>query len=727
MAAVAGWLALVLALALAVVASDAKWAPTQCGPANQTTRWTSKVDPRHVLPEYPRPQMVRGPASWHNLNGLWQYQPSASGDESVPYGKQLSSEILVPFPVESCLSGIGKVTTQWHWYRLVFDRPAAFSLASTWLRFGAVDWQSFFYFNGALIGYNTGGYNGFAFDISKSLRATGNELIVHVYDPSDDGVQPNGKQRLSAITDPGSDTYTPSSGIWQTVWLENVLAAHIVHVLLETDTRLLTLQVEATGSATPAPVTWRVIDSGKPILTGDTVTGAGGVVSITIPHAKLWEPRSPFLYGLELTLGSGDSVYSYFAMRSIGVQHVMHPAVPGTGMQVGVDRPGSDMPGFPIVQEDPSACWKLCNTTVGCIAWAYGVASKDCDPQPRCWLKSSAGGTMANKCRISGVQPVLAGPVIRPVLNGGFLFMAGWLDQSYWPDGQYTAPTDEALASDLVAVGTFGFNTVRLHQKVNPERWYWHADRLGVIVLQDMIQKYGSATAATVPFFYDDMRHMISGKKNHPCIVQWTLFNEDDCWKVFNVSEALAVMQSLDATRLIDFNSGGGANHLGLADVNDIHTYPWPGDTKPTKTQYGMIGEFGGAGAFVAGKEWVTGKCGSYLNVDTPEDQANTYIQMAKMIQSIKKDISVSIWTQITDLELECEGFLNYDRSSKFDAVQTRRLWQANQDLIYKNSAAGEDDLQLAMAAAAPPTSDVAIDEQRSRSSRSTPSVAASF
>jgi len=198
-----------------------------------------------------------------------------------------------------------------------------------------------------------------------------------------------------------------------------------------------------------------------------------------------------------------------------------------------------------------------------------------------------------------------------------------------------------------------------------------------------MIQKYGGSSPATVPLFHEDMRRMMFGRKNHPCIVQWTLFNEGDCWNSFNVSASLDLMRSYDQTRLIDVDSGGDANDFHLGDVNDIHTYPWPGDTNPTTTQYGMVGEFGGVGAFIPGKEWVAGKCTTYLKVDTPQAEADAYIKMAQMLKSVKKDISVSIYTQITDVELECDGFLNYDRSNKFTAEQTKAIFNANQDLIF--------------------------------------------
>jgi len=270
------------------------------------------------------------------------------------------------------------------------------------------------------------------------------------------------------------------------------------------------------------------------------------------------------------------------------------------------------MPGYPVVlpSADPSLCWSLCNTTQGCVAWANGVPDCDQYQQPQCWLKSAVPIKTTNKCRTSGVSAQPATVVVRPYLNGGFLFLAGWLDQSFWPDGLFTHPTEDALLYDLQAVQMFGLNTVRLHQKVNPERWYWHADRLGIVVLQDAVQKYGGATNATIEPFLNDITAMINGRYNHPCIVQWTVFNEFDCVQAFpNVSAVVDMVRDMDPSRLIDTNSGGPANDLHIADVNDIHTYPYPGDPLPSATQYGMVGEYGGVGAFVAGHEWVPNQC----------------------------------------------------------------------------------------------------------------------
>merc|ERR1712178_618673 len=181
--------------------------------------------------------------------------------------------------------------------------------------------------------------------------------------------------------------------------------------------------------------------------------------------------------------------------------------------------------------------------------------------------------------------------------------------------------------------------------------------------------------------------NMINGRGNHPCIVQWETFNEGDCWSVFktppyDVAGIVKLAKELDPTRLVDTDSGGGANNMHIADVNDIHTYPYPGDPQPSGTQYGMIGEFGGIGAFVQGKEWVPGKCHTYLKVDTATDEANKYIEMAKTIESRVDHVSASVYTQTTDLELECDGFLNYDRSNKFSDDETKAIFDANQAII---------------------------------------------
>lgn len=444
----------------------------------------------------------------------------------VLQGQTLNSSILVPFPVESCLSGVGE-THQYFLYRTVFDAPfAATGNTITNIHFGAVDWNTTVYLNGAVAGTHVGGYDGFSFDITTALQATGNELFVYVFDPSDAGAQPNGKQRISAITNPGGDTYTPSSGIWQTVWLESVPSYYITSLVILADSATLTLTANA-NSGSGGIVTATVYNNGAVV---QTLSGASGsVLSSVIPNPRLWQPSNPFLFNLTITAcsqastGVCDTVHSYFGMRSVTLGTYERPGTPPTGPQTGIDRGGMDLPGYPVAlpQADPNLCWDMCNQTAECQAWAYGMPDCGGDPaQAQCWLKSGSPSPSSQPCRVSGAQGTAAGLARRPFINGNFTFLAGWLDQSWWPDGQYTAPTDAALAFDVQAIALFGLNTVRLHQKVNPERWYWYADVLGVVVLQDMIQQYGGASAATVPLFMADLKAMIDGRYNHPSIIQ---------------------------------------------------------------------------------------------------------------------------------------------------------------------------------------------------------------
>jgi hypothetical protein len=613
--------------------SASLWKRTQCGgpsgPADVPSRWADDVKPTETpLNVYPRPQMVRqgagsqhetslerlrdegDSATWFNLNGMWEWEPATVNGmweyepawQEPPFGKTLSSQILVPYPVESCLSGVAPKSVAEHvqsmWYRLTFNHATGKD-GRTLIHFGAVDWQATVYLNTVNLGSHVGGYDGFSFDITNHLKES-NELLVNVFDPSDYGAQPNGKQRISAIDNPSGDTYTPSSGIWQTVWLENVPKDSYIRRLDINQASLSTLTVSADivdpGSNS---LTFTVMDGDREVT---SVTSEQTTVEIQIPGAKLWTPDEPNLYDLKVTYGS-DTVISYFGLRTFTV-----------------------------------------------------------------------GKTPGNN-------------VTRPLLNGKFTFLAGFLDQSFWPDGQYTAPTDKALESDLLATKMFGFNMIRLHQKVNPERWYYYADRHGLVIFQDMIQKYTEATSATVPLFVEDLTAMVLGRGNHPCIVQWTAFNEEDCWGVFteppyDVTGIVRLLKKLDPTRLVDTDSGGGADNLHVGDVHDVHTYPNPGDPIPRGNQYAMIGEFGGIGAFIPEKEWVPNKWYAFLGVNTAADQANKYIEFAKTILKAVDHVSASVYTQTTDLETECDGFLNYDRSNKFTDEQTKAIHDANRAII---------------------------------------------
>lgn len=541
------------------------------------------------------------PSTWKNLNGMWEWESASSS--TPPFGKTLQGSILVPFPVESCLSGVAPSRSapdhvMRMWYRLKFDLGDLTPERRMLLHFGAVDWQTVVYLNQVKVGNHTGGYDGFSFDITNHIQSNGNELLIYVYDPSDHGKQPNGKQVISSIWHPFGDQYTPSSGIWQTVWLESVPHEFVERLQIN---QASTTAVEFTAFTSSESVHYEILDEGKVIAQGQAQSGSPKVVPLPQINLKLWSPDSPHLYDLQITTAA-DKVISYFGLRT----------------------------------------------------FALSINS-----------------------------------VARPLLNGNFTFMAGFLDQSWWPDGQYTAPTDEALESDFVATKMFGFNMIRLHQKVNPERWYYFADKHGVIVFQDMIQKFYGATSATIPLFVDDLTAMIKGRGNHPCIVQWNMFNENDCWSVFktkpfDVAGIVELAKNLDPTRLVDTDSGGSANNFHIGDVNDMHDYPNPPNPQASATQYAMIGEFGGLGAFIKGKEWVPGKCYAKKGVSgiTPSQQTQDYVAMAATIASHVDHVSASVYTQTTDVELECDGFLNYDRTNKFTTEETTAIRRANEKMI---------------------------------------------
>ena len=651
--------------ALATAARPAAWQRTKCGSYHNLsaqpdliTQWGATVSPATPpLCEYPRPQMTRPSSTMTCLNGLWEYQLAAQG-EAPPFNTELNQTILVPFPLESCLSGAFRWPeySPYMFYRLLFDAPAAGGGDGvTLLHFGAVDYNASVYLNGALLGApHAGGYDGFSF-VLPPLLAANNELIVAVHDPSDKGVQVEGKQRVSAIDRPGGDTYTPSSGIWQTVWLESVAAFHVSGLRVRGDAANLYISA-STYPNVPGSLSVAVSLAGAPVATAAGATFEELV--IPIPSPSLWHPDHPTLYDIALTAtepstGASDTVGSYQGLRSVGLVTASTPPVPASGPRVGWDNHGGDLPGQPteLPAADYTLCWALCNQTAGCVAWSYGSNATGCNdgPKPKCWLKGATEGWSQNVCRTAGDQGSPGQQVLRPAINGEFTFLAGWLDQSWWSDGEYTAPTDEALRFDLQAVKDLGLNAVRLHQKVNSERWYYHADVLGVVVLQDMPQKYGGATEATVAPFLAELKAMIDGRGNHPSIVQWDLYNEGDCVGVFNASEVVQWAQAYDPHRLIDTNSGGPANNLHIGDVNDIHSYPWPGSPRPSATQYAMVGEFGGIGAFTPGAEWSPGQCYAYLANPTPEVEAETYVNMTQMLMQGKDTgVSVSIFTQLS-------------------------------------------------------------------------------
>lgn len=556
-----------------------EWKPAE-GPLK--TRWSKDVDPRKPHPEYPRPQMER--KQWMNLNGLWEMAivPKNAGKPSA-----FDTSILVPFPVESALSGVMKPVSENEqiWYRRVFQLPGDWHGKRLMLNFGAVDFETRVWVNGKEVGSHTGGYDAFSFDITDATVPVGeNEVVVAVWDPTDAGTQPRGKQ----IRKPHGIWYTPTSGIWQTVWLEPVSSAHIKSLKIVPDIDSGVVRVKAITTATLGrfDIEATVRDGKKVIATA--MVPPGGTLVLPIKKARLWSPETPHLYSLSVNLKLGreslDSVESYFGMRKISL--------------------GKDERGF-----------------------------------------------------------------TRLMLNNKPYFQLGPLDQGFWPDGLYTAPTDEALRFDIEITKKLGFNMARKHVKIEPSRWYYWCDKLGLLVWQDMpsgdkyiggndpdIQRSPESAAQ----FEKELTAMVMNLGNHPSIVMWVPYNEG--WGQWDTARIVNMVKELDPSRLV--NNASGWTDRGVGDVNDIHRYPGPAAPEPEPVRAGVLGEFGGLGLPLAGHTWQSEKNWGYRSFTNAAALAGAYVDlMARLFPLIRtKGLSAAVYTQTTDVEVEVNGLLTYDR-----------------------------------------------------------------
>jgi len=562
------------------------------GKAVLMTPFAAKIDTANVLGEYPRPQMTR--EKWMNLNGIWQFQPGTGFGQTLPTGT-FSQKILVPFPVESAISG---VMTHYDnlWYRRTFTIPVEWSRQRILVHFGAVDYESEVYINGQAVGVHVGGYDPFTYDITSKLIAGGlQEIAVKVNDPTNAGGQPRGKQSLT----PGGIMYTACSGIWQPVWLEPVPQTSIsdLKIVPDLDNSSVVIKASTLGNDSTLTVNIEVKDGANTVaqFTGN----ANSNLRIPVVNPKLWSPNSPFLYDLKITLMSGntplDSLGSYFGMRKISMKQV--------------------------------------------------------------------------------------GSVQKLFLNNESIFQFGPLDQGYWPDGVYTAPTDSAMLFDLQNIKGFGYNMVRKHIKVEPYRWYYYADKLGLLVWQDMPSSNSytnSPQTINTPQFKSELEKMVQTHWNSPSIVMWVVFNESQ--GQHDTPALVSDVISLDSTRLVNQASGG--NYFGVGNILDLHSYPGPGC--PVSTSQALTcGEFGSIGLNVPNHLWGTGL--SFIMVDTEDELMSTYQDYAKSLMQFKSynGLSAAVFTQITDVEVEVNGIYTYDRAiCKMDKAT---LLATNQDVINKN------------------------------------------
>jgi len=559
--------------------APAAWQPA-AGPLK--TRWAKDVSPQNALPEYPRPQMVR--KEWLNLNGLWDFHITP---RDAPKPETFQTQILVPFPVESALSGVMKRVSEDDrlWYRRRFELPRHWFGRRVLLHFGAVDFQTTVCVNGKEVGQHRGGYDGFRLDITEALKPTGiNELVVSVWDPTDAGTQPRGKQNRK----PNGIWYTSTSGIWQTVWLEPVNAAYITELQITPDVDHNSVTVWPRTPAILGDCLMQVTirDGGREIYTASVT--AGGKLTLPVKNAKLWSPENPHLYTLTAALKLGsrtlDTVESYFGMRKISL--------------------GKDSKSF-----------------------------------------------------------------TRLMLNNQPYFQFGPLDQGFWPDGTYTAPTDEALRYDIEMTKKLGFNMARKHVKIEPDRWYYWCDKLGLLVWQDMPsgEKYIrpdepdiKRSPESAKEFETELQALIEGRGNHHCIVLWVPYNEG--WGQWETAHVVDLIKKLDPTRLVDDASGW--TDRGVGDVNDLHKYPGPGSPEPETRRAIVLGEFGGLGLPIPGHTWQSEKNWGYRSFTNSAALTDAYLDLIAKLFPLaeEKGLSAAVYTQTTDVEVEVNGLMTYDR-----------------------------------------------------------------
>lgn len=589
---------LVLLITVCSLNSFAQWAPAG---DKIKTAWADKIDVNSVLPEYPRPIMER--ADWKNLNGLWNYAISEAGQMQP---ENFDGEILVPFAVESSLSGVQKRVGEGKelWYQRTFDVPSSWKGKKVILHFGAVDWKADVWINDVKVGTHKGGYDAFSFDITPFITKAGEQnLVVKVWDPSDRGYQPRGKQ----VSRPEGIWYTPVTGIWQTVWLEPVYEKHITNVVAIPNIDKGSLKVDVATCGTTYGDFYEVVlkDGDKVVSSLKTVVGQS--VDLTVADAKLWSPESPFLYDLEVKLVSNgktvDAVDSYTAMRKVSTKR---------------DKNG----------------------------------------------------------------------IIRLQLNNKDYFQFGPLDQGWWPDGLYTAPTDEALKYDIVKTKDFGFNMIRKHVKVEPARWYTHCDQLGILVWQDMPngdhspqwqnrQYFNGAelvrSAESEANYRTEWKEIMDEHMSNPSIVCWVPFNE--AWGQFKTEEIVEWTKAYDPSRIVNPASGG--NHYQVGDMLDLHNYPGPEMYLHDGNRATVLGEYGGIGLALEGHLWATDKNWGYVQFKNSKEVTDKYVEYAEhLIELIKTGFTAAVYTQTTDVEGEINGLMTYDR--KIIKLEEDRLREIN-------------------------------------------------
>ena len=589
------------ALALTVCA-QAQWKPAG---DKIKTKWAEQIDPQNVLPEYPRPQLER--TDWVNLNGEWEYAIKPKGEVEP---NSFDGNILVPFAVESSLSGVQKEVGENNelWYKRSFTVPANWKNKDVVLNFGAVDWKADVFINDILIGSHQGGFTPFSFNITPYLTGKSNQkLVVRVWDPSDRGYQPRGKQ----TSNPEGIWYTPVTGIWQTVWLEPVATNHITSVksIPNIDNGTMNVTVGTSQPCNTAVVEVKLLDKGQVVASAKGIQGKE--LRLAVQNPTLWDTSNPYLYDMKVSLTKDgkvvDDVKSYTAFRKIS-------------------------------------------------------------------SKRDANGIM------------------RMQLNNKNLFQYGPLDQGWWPDGLYTAPTDEALLYDIVKTKDWGFNMIHKHVKVEPARWYYHCDKEGILVWQDMPSgdmgnqwaphTYNGGTdkersSASIANYYQEWKEIMDLCVSHPSVVVWVPFNE--AWGQFDTEKVAEWTKNYDPSRLVNPASGG--NHRACGDILDLHNYPGPSMFLFDPQRVTVLGEYGGIGLPLENHLWWNKRNWGYVQFKNSDEVTAEYVKYANELKEmVDRGFSAAVYTQTTDVEGEVNGLMTYDR--KEIKINEAAVKNANQAVI---------------------------------------------
>ena len=606
-----------LAIACIAIVAEAAFAPTP---------WGEQVTSENCLRDYPRPQMVRD--GWTSLNGTWNYT-IVSNDVDGIVRNVAAGKILVPFPIESALSGVGRLTAadEMIEYRRAFDADPVAGRRLI-LRFDGVDFRAQVFVNGVEAGIpHEGAQTGFSYDVTDLVRKGSNDLLVRVWDPTEGFVNSLGKQSLK----PQGCFYTRVSGIWKSVWLESVPETWIerFNAVPDIDAGKVTFTFEVNGEEPRAEVEVEVQDSdGKVVARGK---GRGGRrFEIAMPKGfRLWSPEEPNLYRFAAQCGE-DRVDGYFAMRKFS-------------------------------------------------------KAKDKDG------------------------------VLRFFLNNQPYFIIGTLDQGWWPDGLLTPPSEEAMEYDIATLKRCGYNMMRKHIKVEPLRYYWLCDKLGLLVLQDMPSGDGSKLFdfAHANVAYGSVRREWKGVMDElmavPSIVMWIPYNEQ--WTQpcdVLTADMLRWTREYDPShRLVNGPSGwrdfegGDRGHdakdrawtkfpdegepvsCDSVDRHDYNFRPSMHATNPGRVSF--LGEYGGIGCRVPGHLWTEdawgyGGTGGDTNLVAVQKK---YVDLSAHVADLaQKGLGGAVYTQTTDVEAEINGLLTYDRKVlKYDPAVLR---EAHRKIIEK-------------------------------------------